>query len=116
LEEKEMGKLGFWFWVLCGEIMKSSFESENWRSNGWIMSWMIDFNKKMSERWRDLRKKNGEHYSRGNGMRMEWWRTSEEIMMEKCLMKMKCMGISLNGWFGHENGWKMKKMEVKMDG
>ena len=77
---------------------------------------MIDFNKKMSERWRDLRKKNGEHYSRGNGMRMEWWRTSEEIMMEKCLMKMKCMGISLNGWFGHENGWKRKKMEVKMDG
>ena len=28
LEEKEMGKLGFLFWVLCGEMMKSSFESE----------------------------------------------------------------------------------------
>ena len=25
-------------------------------------------------------------------------------MMEKGLMKMKCMGISLNSWFGHENG------------
>ena len=60
-------------------------------------------------------KENGEHYSRVNAIRMKWWRTSEEIMMEKGLMKMKCMGISLNGWFGHENGWKRKKMEVKMD-
>ena len=100
-----MGKLGFWFWVLCGELMKWSFENENWRSNGWIMSWMIDFGKRMSERWRNLREK-----WRGTvhpwEIMMKWSRTSEEIMMEKCLMKMKCMGISLNGWFGHENGWK----------
>ena len=77
LEEKEMGKLGFWFWVLCGEMMKSSFESENWKSNGWIMSWMIDFNKKMSERWRDLRKKMEGHYSCVNEMRKNKWRNDD---------------------------------------
>ena len=77
---------------------------------------MIDFGKRMSERWRDLRKKMEKHYSRVSEMIMKWWRTSEEMMMEKCLMKMKCMGISLNGWFGHKNWWKRKKLEVKMDG
>jgi len=79
------------------------------------MIWMIDFNKKMSERWRILREK-WWGIVHSWEMMMKWWKISEEIMMEKCLMKMKCMGISLNGWFGHENGWKMKKMEVKMDG
>ena len=95
--------------------MKWSFENENWRSIGWIMIWMIDFIKKMSEGWRILREK-WRGFVHSWEMMMKWWKTSEEIIMEKCLMKMKCMGISLNGWFGHEDGWKRKKIEVKMDG
>ena len=62
-KQVERWNIDFWFWVLWGELMKYCFESENWRNNGWIINWGLDFNKKMSERWRDLRKKMEKYYS-----------------------------------------------------
>ena len=105
----------FWFGVLCGELMKCCFESENWRSNGWIMIWVIDFNKKMSERWRDLRKKMERYYSLVRERDKNKWRTSEEKIIWKCLMKIKSMGICLSDWFWHKNGWEKKRNWMKME-
>ena len=113
-EERETGRVRFLFWVLCGELMKWSFENENWRSNRWIMIWMIDFNKKMSERWRNLREK-WRSIVHAWEMMMKWWRTSEEIMIGKCLMKVKCMDNGLRDWSWHKNGWEMKKIWEEME-
>ena len=48
-------------------------------------------------------------------MTMKWWRTSEEIIIGKCLMKVKCMGIGLNHCFWHKNGWEMKRNWMKIE-
>ena len=68
----------------------------------------------MSERWRILREKWwGTVHSWE--MMMKWWKISEEIMMEKCLMKMKCMGNGLRDWSWHKNGWEMKSNWLEME-
>ena len=94
MKRQKRVELGFWFWVICGELMKWSFVNENWRSNGWIMIWMIDFNKKMSQRWRNLREKWWSTIHVWERERNKW-RTSEEMMIEKCLIKVKYMGNGL---------------------
>ena len=89
--------------------MKCCFESENLKSNGWIIIWMIDFNKKMSERWRNLREKwrsTIHTWERERG-------TSEEMMIEKCLMKVKCMG---NGLKDLILAWKRVRNEENLSG
>ena len=37
-------------------------------------------------------------------------KTSDEMMIKKCVMKIKYMGIGLNDCFWHENEWEMKKI------
>ena len=48
-------------------------------------------------------------------MMMKWKKKNEEIMMEKCVMKMKCMGNGLRDWSWHKNGWEMKRNWLEIE-
>ena len=71
------------------------------------MIWMIDFNKKME--MKRFEREMEKYYSRVRERKRNKWRTSKEMMIRKCLMKVKCMGNGLKDWSWHEIELEMKK-------